>query len=183
LEKSIEEARRYAKMQGVEHLVKFIQADAEKLPFPDNEFDVTIAQAMLILVNNKEQVIREALRVLKPNGKSAWIELSWKKETDAEFRSNASEAVCGKCISNVVTFAEWQIIFKNNGYHNVEANQFNMNYRGFSKMINDEGIINGLKVIYKYLTNSGIRKRMLKLNNFFIKYPEFIGYGIYISNK
>jgi ubiquinone/menaquinone biosynthesis C-methylase UbiE/uncharacterized metal-binding protein len=183
LESSVREATEYAKQKGVEHLVSFIQADAEKLPFNDNEFDVTISQAMLILVNDKDKVIQEALRVLKPCGVSAWNELSWKKPVDAEFKTTASKAICGKCIANVVTFDEWENLFKANGYNNVSVNAYGMNNRGFSKMISDEGIFNATKVMYKYLANASIRKRMKNLDLFFKTYPEYLGYGIYITKK
>ncbi len=182
LENSIEEAKIYAKKHGVDHLVTFQAANAENLPFADNEFDITIAQAMLILVDNKEKVIREASRVLKPGGKSGWIELSWKKPAKEDFLLNASKEICAKCISNVVTFNDWEEMFKQ-VFANVKVNSFDMDFRGFSEMIKEEGILIGLKVMFRYMTKPTIRKRMMKLNNFFKTYPEYIGYGIYITEN
>ncbi len=183
LENSIEEARLYAKKHGVEKLVSFQVADAKNLPFFDNEFDVTIAQAMLILIEDKNKVIQEAARVLKPGGISGWLELSWKQAITKEFQENASNEICAKCISNVITFQEWEGTFKNNGFIEVNISPFDMNYSGMSGMIKDEGIGGGIFFFYKYLSNTSIRKRMIKLDNFFKKYPEFIGFGIYISKK
>jgi len=183
LEDSIEEARLFAKKNRVEHLVSFQVADAKNLPFNDNEFDVTLAQAMLILIDDKNKVMQEVVRVLKPGGISGWLELSWKKEITKEFQKQASVEICAMCISNVVSFQMWEDTFKNNGFTKVDVNKFDMDYSGMIGMFTDEGIENGLNVIYKYFTNSGIRKRMIKLNNFFKKYPEYIGYGIFISTK
>lgn len=183
LDNSIEEARKYAKKHNVEHLVNFIKADAENLPFPDNEFNITIAQAMLILVNNKSKVVCEALRVLKPGGKSGWIELSWKSQPDKEFSNRASREICAKCIANVVTFDEWKKLFTESGFLNVKVARYDMNYRGFFRMIQDEGFLNGLKVMYRYMTKSKIRNRMKRLSTFFKTNPEYTGYGIYTGNK
>jgi ubiquinone/menaquinone biosynthesis C-methylase UbiE len=183
LESSIEEARQYAKKHNVESLVSFIKAYAENLPFPDNEFDITIAQAMLILVNNKSKVVREALRVLKPGGKSGWTELSWKSQPDNDFCNRASREICAKCIANVVTFDEWKKLFTDSGFLDVKVNRYDMNYRGFFRMIQDEGFLNGLNVMCRYMTKPKIRNRMKKLNTFFKTYPEYTGYGIYTGNK
>jgi ubiquinone/menaquinone biosynthesis C-methylase UbiE len=183
LENSIEEARKYAKKHNIEHQVSFMKADAENLPFPDNEFDITIAQAMLILVNNKSKVVREALRVLKPGGKSGWTELSWKSQPDKEFSNRASREICAKCIANVVTFDEWERLFTESDFLNIQVAQYNMDYRGFFRMIQDEGFLNSLNVMYRYMTRPRIRNRMKRLNTFFKTYPEYIGYGIYTGTK
>lgn len=183
LEESIEEARRYAAEKKVDHLVSFQVADAQKLPFDDNEFDITIAQAMLILVPDKYKVVREASRVTKPGGKSGWMELSWKKEPTQKFLKDATEGICAMCISNVITFNNWEKIMYTENTEKVEVHRFNMASRGLMGMMQDEGFINGLKVMVRFIMNPKIRKRMKKLNTFFNAYPEYTGYGIYISSK
>ena len=47
----------------------FIQADAENLPFEDNTFDFVYSLGVLHHTPDTERAIREAYRVLKPNGK------------------------------------------------------------------------------------------------------------------
>lgn len=49
--------------------VTFQVADTENLPFGDGHFDVVISNAMLNLAVEKEQVLREAHRVLKKDGR------------------------------------------------------------------------------------------------------------------
>ncbi len=183
LEKSIEEAKYLSKKKGVSHLVSFQVTDASQMPFPNNEFDVTLAQAMLILVKDKTKVIEEATRVLKPGGRSGWIELSWKKQPSIDFLNTATKEICAACIANVETYQGWEKLLRNNGIKELNINKFNLEYRGMRGMVEDEGIANGIKVMLKYITNSRIRTRMMKLNNFFKHYPEYIGYGIYIGSK
>lgn len=183
LEKSIAQAKAYAKRQGVEHLVSFRTEDAIDMPFADGEFDMTLAQAVLILVRDKVRVIREAVRVLKPGGRSGWIELSWKKRPTRDFLDSATREICAACIAKVETFQGWNERFKNGGIVGLDVNPFSMKYRGMRGMMADEGMVNGFRVMLKYMTHSGIRKRMKRLDHFFQSYPEYIGYGIYIGSS
>jgi ubiquinone/menaquinone biosynthesis C-methylase UbiE len=47
----------------------FTQGDIEELPYPDNTFDVVFAANSVQYAENQEQAVREALRVLKSDGK------------------------------------------------------------------------------------------------------------------
>ena len=49
--------------------VTFVEGSAEKIPFPDESFDVVISNGVLNLVVDKAGAVEEALRVLKPNGR------------------------------------------------------------------------------------------------------------------
>jgi SAM-dependent methyltransferase len=56
------------------------QCDAEKLPFPDNHFDVVTVAFGLRNMTHKDQAIAEMRRVLKPGGRLLVLEFSkvWK---------------------------------------------------------------------------------------------------------
>jgi ubiquinone/menaquinone biosynthesis C-methylase UbiE len=49
--------------------VSFQVADAEALPFPDNDFDAVISNGVFNLTLNKAKALEEAHRVLKPGGR------------------------------------------------------------------------------------------------------------------
>ncbi|RJR46478.1 MAG: methyltransferase domain-containing protein [Deltaproteobacteria bacterium] len=49
--------------------VTFQLAEAESLPFPDNEFDAVISNGVFNLTLDKEKALLEAHRVLKPGGR------------------------------------------------------------------------------------------------------------------
>jgi arsenite methyltransferase len=182
LQKSIEEAEYLAKKKGVEHLVSFKVADAVKLPFADNEFDVTLSQAVLVLVKNREKVIEEAARVLKSGGSSGWVEISWKSQPSDDFLADAQKEICAVCITNTETYEGWEKLFRKNGFKELAVYRADME-RSMRKMMKDEGIINGSKIIYRYMTDAKIRERMKKLDNYFQHNPDKIGYGIYIGKK
>ena len=57
-------------------LLPVAQCDAEKLPFPDNHFDVVTVAFGLRNMTHKDQAIAEMCRVLKPGGKLLVLEFS-----------------------------------------------------------------------------------------------------------
>jgi len=90
--------------KGVAGNIEFVQADAEKLPFPDNHFDCVTIAFGLRNVTHKEDAIRSMLRVLKPGGRLLVLEFS--KPTNAlmskvyDTYSFAFMPLMGKLITN-----------------------------------------------------------------------------------
>jgi SAM-dependent methyltransferase len=63
----IEEARK--RWAGIKHPVaSFLLGEAERLPFPDDSFEMVTCQTVLIHVKKPLDVIREMIRVLAPGG-------------------------------------------------------------------------------------------------------------------
>ena len=62
--------------RGIVDNIRFSQADAQHLPFPDNTFDVISIAFGLRNVTDKDMALRSLLRVLKPGGRLLVLEFS-----------------------------------------------------------------------------------------------------------
>jgi arsenite methyltransferase len=68
--------------------VEFLRGEIENIPLPDNSVDVIISNCVINLSADKDRVLREAFRVLKPGGRFAVSDVVTRGEVDAKIRQN-----------------------------------------------------------------------------------------------
>lgn len=63
-----ERDREMNKKAGLDNLIDVVDGNFEELPYPDNSFDIVWSQDAILHSGNREKVINEVYRVLKPGG-------------------------------------------------------------------------------------------------------------------
>jgi SAM-dependent methyltransferase len=80
-------ARANQKRAGVEN-VEFLKGEIEQVPLPDNSVDVIISNCVINLSADKDRVLAEAFRVLRPGGRFAVSDVVVRGQVPPEIRHN-----------------------------------------------------------------------------------------------
>src|ERR1700726_2875435 len=110
-----EENKRKAGVQNVE----FLKGEIESIPLPDNSVDVIISNCVINLSANKDRVLREAFRVLKPGGRFAVSDVVTRGEILPEIRKSVLLWV--GCIAGALEENEYRGKLAATGFEQVEV--------------------------------------------------------------
>jgi len=112
----LEKARRNADVRGFTN-VEFREGDIENIPVDDNTADVIVSNCVLNLVPNKDGVIKDIFRVLKPGGHFSISDIVLVGSLPKEIQS-AAEMYAG-CVAGAIQKNEYLALIKANGFINV----------------------------------------------------------------
>ena len=112
----IERARQNAEVHGFNN-VEFRQGDIEKMPVTANTADVIVSNCVLNLVPNKDGVIKEIYRVLKPGGHFSISDIVLEGELPEQIK-DAAEMYAG-CVAGAIQKQAYLELIKLNGFKNI----------------------------------------------------------------
>ena len=102
---------------GVEN-VEFIKGQIEHIPLPEGAVDVIISNCVINLSGDKDRVLREAFRVLKPGGRFAVSDVVVRGEIPADVR-RSMELWVG-CVAGALSEDEYRSKLEAAGFTDVE---------------------------------------------------------------
>jgi arsenite methyltransferase len=110
-------ARENQRKAGVEN-VEFLKGEIEQIPLPDDSVDVVISNCVINLSADKDRVLREAFRVLKPGGRFAVSDVVTRGDVPAEVRQNMLLWV--GCIAGALQDVEYISKLKAAGFEGID---------------------------------------------------------------
>jgi arsenite methyltransferase len=103
---------------GIEN-VEFLKGEIENIPLPDNSVDVVISNCVINLSADKDRVLREAFRVLKPGGRLAVSDVVTQGEMATEIRK--SMLLWVGCVAGALQETEYRDKLGAAGFQQIEV--------------------------------------------------------------
>jgi SAM-dependent methyltransferase len=99
--------------------VEFLKGQIESIPLPDASVDVIISNCVINLSPDKDAVLREAFRVLKPGGRFAVSDVVFRGEVPLDVRKNLELWV--GCVAGALDESDYAARLRAAGFTNVEV--------------------------------------------------------------
>src|SRR5204863_6161314 len=99
--------------------VEFLKGSIEAIPLPSDSVDVIISNCVINLSSDKDAVLREAFRVLKPGGRFAVSDVVVRGEVPADIR-RSMELWVG-CIAGALEQTDYATKLRAAGFADVEV--------------------------------------------------------------
>jgi arsenite methyltransferase len=103
---------------GVEN-VEFLKGEIEHIPLPDNSVDVIISNCVINLSADKDRVLREAFRVLKPGGRFAVSDVVTRGPIPADIRKSVLLWV--GCVAGALDENDYRAKLAASGFQQIEV--------------------------------------------------------------
>lgn len=173
----IDRARRKAAERGLS--ISFAQANAHRLPFPDNHFDAAISECTTCILD-KPRAIAEMVRVVKPGGFVGIHDLCWQAGTPERLKVQLATLEGEK----PETLEGWQQLFKQAGLIDVETVDKSTLIPLWSRSIRRKlGIAGQLRIFFRLFRHRGLHGLLNIWRSERIFSNRHTGYGIIVGRK
>src|SRR5947209_20487754 len=119
--------------------VEFLKGEIEKIPLPDNSVDVIISNCVINLSADKDRVLQEAFRVLKPGGRLAVSDVVTRGEILPEIRQSVLLWV--GCVAGALSDQDYASKLAKAGFEAIEIEPMRIyNIEDARALLNAKGI-------------------------------------------
>jgi arsenite methyltransferase len=110
-------ARENQRKAGAQN-VEFLKGEIENIPLPENSVDVVISNCVINLSGDKDRVLREAFRVLRPGGRFAVSDVVVRGQVPADIRRNVELWV--GCVAGAMDESDYRAKLGAAGFAEIE---------------------------------------------------------------
>jgi arsenite methyltransferase len=114
----LELARENQRKAGIDN-VEFLKGEIENIPLPQNSVDVVISNCVINLSADKDRVLREAFRVLRPGGRFRVSDIVVRGPVPADIRRNVELWV--GCVAGALDEREYRSKLRAAGFEEIEV--------------------------------------------------------------
>jgi len=186
----VERSRQWVKKAGLSHKVEFKVADAQELPFANDQFDVVMTESVTVFPPDKQKAVDEYARVVKPGGFVGLNESTWINYPPPPDLIDWAAKDLG---ANVYPLTEsgWQQLLEKAGLSEFFVKTFRINLQeesgGLLKRYGCGGMLSVMgRMLKLYFGNPAYRKFVKEIRQEGVipaHLEEYFGYGIYIGRK
>jgi SAM-dependent methyltransferase len=176
----LERARVNANAAGVADQVTVEEGNILSLSFPDDSFDVVIAEAVTMFVD-RQLAAWELARVCKPGGRVLATEFMWREQPSTEAREVFLGQVCPGLQFD--TLEDWIQIYASAGLADLETETGRFEMMSPKGFLADEGFVRSLAIMGRVGTRPAHVRKMVWLMPRMAKAVPYLGYVLVAGQK
>lgn len=176
----VERARERAEAEGIANQAEFRVGDAQHLPLGDHLFDVVLGEFLTGLVPDKEQALREYVRVVKPGGTIALNEATWLKQPVPAEITRFIEITFG-FKADLLSAQDWTELLTRYGLQGLTHRTFQAESATDRREDLKEMVRLWPRVLLSYLRRPAFRKLLKAARQMPDDLLAYFGYGLYVG--
>lgn len=172
---SIARARANVAAAGLSEQIQIIEGDIFHLDRLNDQFDYVLAEAILTMqsLSGKAKILTGVHDRLKPGGKFLSHELATHNR-EAEIHRALAEAI--RVNATPLSEENWMAACETAGLTVQQHHMGAMNLLNLRQMLQDEGAISTVRILWNVLTQPPLRNRVLAMRRVFQQYQQDLGY-------
>ncbi|MFQ6101053.1 MAG: class I SAM-dependent methyltransferase [Anaerolineae bacterium] len=174
-----------AQKLGVTGLVEFRVADAQDLPFDDATFDAVLCESVVTFIKDKQRVVNELARVVKPGGYVGFNEEMWLKPPPAQIIEHVKRTWD---IKPGIQMAEaWELLLQRAELRDIVVRPYKVNPRREASQVKRYSFGDMFRMFWRtlllYIKRPDFRAYMKQQRRLPRNVFEYLGYAVFVGRK